>query len=109
MRRRSFSSSSQGLPTGPVAGVDLPHHQSTPLKVSFCTPSTPLNAARGAEASGLLPEAEDAAEVARELHEGCEQDEVDGVLLPHYTKKPHDAFGITAHWQSATQDVDFER
>ena len=69
----------------------------------------PLDTAHGAEASGLLPDADDATKLAVELHEGSEQDEVDGVLLPHFTKKPHDALGICAHWQSATQDVDFER
>ena len=61
-----------------------------------------------------MPTLDDAATLASLLHEDDTHSVIDGCLLPHHTSvdggSSYDrALGITAHWHSATQDVDFER
>ena len=103
MRRRSSS----------VSGIDWNRQRELsrqPLS-GFCTASTPLNPTRALpEASqALLPNVEDAVVLALVLHSEVSVDEVVGVLLPQTASTAQEALGITAHWQSATQDIDFER
>jgi hypothetical protein len=104
LRRKSVSQS--GLER--VQGLTEPN---TPPLKGFCTASTPLNPTRVLTETSqeLMPAIDAATELALELHHDAGMEEIAGVLLPHTAKTANEALGITAHWQSVSQDIDFER